>query len=121
MLGEELCDIVGSAVDNDPARVAAVVLGYVGALELDCLGVVAFVIHCSSSVAVTDSKQVGRLDWGKAGEKACVISRGEKHPRLGLCAPAGRMVPACMDRNIMELYHVESSKPKGTFVIADVS
>jgi hypothetical protein len=31
--------------------------------------------------AAIDSTQVGGLAWGKAGEKACVMSRGEKHQR----------------------------------------
>jgi hypothetical protein len=74
MLGEELCDIVGSAVDNDPARVAAVVLGYVGALEFDRLGVVAFVVHCGGDRFKTGWGAGLGKSWGKG---VCYVPRRE--------------------------------------------
>jgi len=57
VLGKELGHVVGTAVDDDPAGVAAVVLGDLGSGELDGLGVVAGVVHDGGGAGMMGKKR----------------------------------------------------------------
>lgn len=57
VLWQELGDIVCASVDNNPARVLGVVLGYLLAGELVLLGVVAVVVHGCGVVCKEGGKE----------------------------------------------------------------
>jgi hypothetical protein len=60
MLGEELGDVVGAAVDNDPARFSVVVLCDLFARKLHRLGIVAAAIHGGNGVTGSDTRSIGQ-------------------------------------------------------------
>jgi hypothetical protein len=73
MFWEELGHIVGTSVDNDPARIGIVVFGHLFACQLDGLRVVARMVHVDG-IPYFDRELGGRFDVVRLYEQESTLS-----------------------------------------------